>query len=503
MSEYIIVKGDVSGIQDFIFNVKSDGAAKELKGKSFFIKILVEVVMKHFFTNADNLNYEKLENYKITTSGGNFIIKLPYTEYNKKLVEDSQILFNKSLQYTVLNISIVSVKYNSSNTNKDYYKETIQSLNNESRKNKLKFLLEEISFFKPLNKKDFNFYDFYNNNKISKWEKITFKLSICTHILIQKNDRNKELKLANSISLAGYSILFINSNDQSLNGDEIPLLNYLESLFPKFKSYNTNFENLSKFGSYNKGANKLAALSMDVDGLGNVIEAIKNESDHKELDKKLNTFFNITLRNQINNKFQNKVYTVTAGGDDTLFVGKWNTMLDLAISINNSFKKAFENENITISAGLVIINPKFPVIRFAQLADASLKKAKYKYPKHKGNICLFNEVIQWNKVNEINKLRLNFKKTGTTGGLLAKARQIAAKGVDQPIKLEDFWKMGYYLRNTNNRVIRDIEKHFNNSINTTNKLEKRNHRLITPIAARLAELDEKKKKHGTQKNIIK
>ena len=40
------LKGDVSGIQEFIFNVKSKGAARALKGRSFFIQVLSLIGME-------------------------------------------------------------------------------------------------------------------------------------------------------------------------------------------------------------------------------------------------------------------------------------------------------------------------------------------------------------------------------------------------------------------------------------------------------------------------
>lgn len=34
------IKGDISGIQDFIFNVKSEKAARVLKARSVFVEVL-------------------------------------------------------------------------------------------------------------------------------------------------------------------------------------------------------------------------------------------------------------------------------------------------------------------------------------------------------------------------------------------------------------------------------------------------------------------------------
>ena len=40
-----IVKGDLSGIQNFIFNIPSKGAAKELKRRSLYVTNLAEELL--------------------------------------------------------------------------------------------------------------------------------------------------------------------------------------------------------------------------------------------------------------------------------------------------------------------------------------------------------------------------------------------------------------------------------------------------------------------------
>jgi len=63
--------------------------------------------------------------------------------------------------------------------------------------------------------------------------------------------------------------------------------------------------------------NKLGILAMDVDNLGAAIENVKSPNDHKAFDKQLQEFFNQKLRQIISGRFNNQVYTVTAGGDDS------------------------------------------------------------------------------------------------------------------------------------------------------------------------------------------
>lgn len=70
--EFILIHGDISGIQDFIMNISSKGAAKSLKSHSVYLAILTDIVVKYILGGLDlreaNLLYE---------SGGSFFILGP------------------------------------------------------------------------------------------------------------------------------------------------------------------------------------------------------------------------------------------------------------------------------------------------------------------------------------------------------------------------------------------------------------------------------------------
>ena len=133
------------------------------------------------------------------------------------------------------------------------------------------------------------------------------------------------------------------------------------------------------------------------------------------------------------------------------------------------------------------------MVRFADLVETALKKAKYKYEGQKGNICIFGEVIKWEMLFKINHLRNLLHDPNITMGLLAKARISANSVFDySSFRLEDFWKMGYYLRDMKDKhsIIKLLEEYIENSIaEKNNSLLRRNYRKILPIAARLAKLD--------------
>lgn len=73
--DFLLVGGDLSGIQDFIYSVTSEKALKGLRGRSFYLQLISEVVAKtildEFKTPEANLLY---------SGGGNFFILLPKKE---------------------------------------------------------------------------------------------------------------------------------------------------------------------------------------------------------------------------------------------------------------------------------------------------------------------------------------------------------------------------------------------------------------------------------------
>ncbi|MBC8525236.1 MAG: type III-A CRISPR-associated protein Cas10/Csm1, partial [Chlorobium phaeobacteroides] len=68
----LLVSGDISGIQDFIFNVPSKGAAKTLKARSFFVQMLADVCVQKIQDTLDLKPANLLYN-----GGGQFYFLVP------------------------------------------------------------------------------------------------------------------------------------------------------------------------------------------------------------------------------------------------------------------------------------------------------------------------------------------------------------------------------------------------------------------------------------------
>ncbi len=68
----LLVGGDISGVQKFIYTISSKGAAKALRGRSFYLQLLTEAVLRFVLRELD-LPYTNV----IYSGGGNFYLLAP------------------------------------------------------------------------------------------------------------------------------------------------------------------------------------------------------------------------------------------------------------------------------------------------------------------------------------------------------------------------------------------------------------------------------------------
>lgn len=87
---YLLVSGDISGIQDFIYTIPSKGALKSLRGRSFYLEILLENIVDELLERLElgrcNLIYN---------GGGNFYLLLPNTSQAIDVLKNLQKVVNQ------------------------------------------------------------------------------------------------------------------------------------------------------------------------------------------------------------------------------------------------------------------------------------------------------------------------------------------------------------------------------------------------------------------------
>jgi len=251
--------------------------------------------------------------------------------------------------------------------------------------------------------------------------------------------------------LAGYPVLDLNSfeiletkefdNKYDANLVRHFLLNDTELINLKgntekgFKFYGGDwrmpdtYEDVIKSGV---GIQRLGVLRLDVDNLGLIF---KNGLGTKatfgrvvQLSSMLDFFFSHYLNKlqhfswdpkvglsedykTFNYKVRELIEIVYSGGDDVFIVGHWSLLPDIAIWINEEFKKfTSENPNFSISAGISLFDDKYPIYKAAldagKLEDIAKKKERKNRDgekKKKNGICFLDEntPVSWDDFKQI------------------------------------------------------------------------------------------------------
>jgi len=165
---------------------------------------------------------------------------------------------------------------------------------------------------------------------------------------------------------------------------------------------------------------RLAILRMDVDGLGAVFQdGFKiggTLTRYSALSRQMDWFFKghineiwkkgVTPKGEPFNEFTQILYS---GGDDLFIVGKWDCVIAMADQIREAFRTyTCESPYFSISGGMVMVTPKFPVARAAKWCEEEEKKAKHHTFRNseveKNSFSLLGLPLKWDSEFKLVKL---------------------------------------------------------------------------------------------------
>lgn len=104
----IMVGGDISGIQKFIYNIASRKAAMSLKGRSFYLQLLIDSIIQRI------ISHEKINatlGHVVYSSGGKFYMLLPNTKDVKDALKDLKESIEKELWEKHKGKLLVNIEY--------------------------------------------------------------------------------------------------------------------------------------------------------------------------------------------------------------------------------------------------------------------------------------------------------------------------------------------------------------------------------------------------------
>ena len=477
----LFVGGDLSGIQRFLYNISSKKAAVSLKGRSCYLRELMKNVCSDIKLAVEASGAKTVE--VIYNSGGKFYLLTDNTPQIVQAVETcakqaKQNLWEEHKGQLGLNISHVSFNEHSDGTidcqdalkqKPGYLWKLVNADFAHQKSQKFKSLLTESyqDFFEPI--------------------PVGGKPKVCAVTGIESPDCVK-----------------MPAEDED---NEMFVLPSVYKQIQEGKKL-CRIDGFKSFNDY-AGNTNLGILRMDVDGLGKrITEGFKSIEQYKTFSNRLKDFFeDETKKIQRESAFKPYLNIIYAGGDDLFVVGRWDKVIDFAERIRHEIKDRFSSDGISISGGIAVVQPKFPIAKAAELAgeaEDAAKRFKSNDGEEKNAFCMLGKTVSWNQeFDYVKSFKQKFvsliKDFYLSKGILHKLMLYSSIADCNKLrrkegKAEDFsyiWHISYYLtrymkRYESNqtvcefcRSLRDREIDYRNG----HKLE------LIALAARWAELE--------------
>jgi CRISPR-associated protein Csm1 len=456
-SHLSIINCRVSGIQKYLYDIVSKKASLNLKGRSFYLQLMVDSILLALQRELELSKYHVVFN-----SGGTFTLIAPGTEIIKAKLqvfkEDMALRIYEQYQ-TKLFVEIeLSAPFEAGHSYRKLYADLNQELQKQ-RRLRLKTFLQEESRFKELfmpsdlgglQKRDAITNEEFNAVEQKAYDSIQYKgdeLGKAVTFLDWKEDSlapeentavkrstEEQIRLGRELSDAGCWVigneslksqlpkktLEVNVLDlpgifhyfpdarPQLNGkSQVIVMNKVDTADP-FVLYGGNkvpinpskarprtFDELAECPGSLK---RLGFLRMDVDNLGaNIAKSADSFARHSAISRSLDWFFKgylNTLR-ESEEAYYEQIIILYSGGDDLFILGRWDAVLNFAFLIRDEFRKwVCRNPLLTISGGMAIVPDKFPTIQAARLAKEAENIAKM---GDKNAFCLFDRHLSWDK----------------------------------------------------------------------------------------------------------
>ena len=452
IKQFRILIGDVSGIQNFIYDdIKSEGAAKTLGGKSFFVKMISDAIalylIKEFELSLTNI---------ILTAGGKFYILLQNTEDSMKKIEEIKEKLNNYLYkefFGQLFVNIVTLEVNGDEIAKKFTK-ILEKGNRELNWQKDKRFFNQIKG-NPIFDVEYRDDGTTALDRINeKFKEMGGKIPKAKFIGIRYNhegDNKNTFQILENMSIQFFkSKEEINTSGKNEKIDIVISLNNIEIVekFPTILRFISNYAPLEENGRSLKsfegisdaatGNKKIAVYKADVDNLGMIFsigfkknknisdEELEKDEKEKEddfrsisristLSRNMEYFFSywmnsifekgkmeIWLRDKIKKEIDLRdIYVLYSGGDDLVIIGPWDKIIYVSYLIRKNFEQfVTENNEITLSGGIAISHPKLRIINGIDNAGELEEKSK-EIDKDKNALTLFDRSFKWDEFEKI------------------------------------------------------------------------------------------------------
>ncbi|MDK2976595.1 MAG: CRISPR-associated protein Csm1 [Candidatus Marinimicrobia bacterium] len=473
-----LICGDLSGIQDFIYQITSFNAAKSLKGRSLAVQLMCQTAAQYILDKLD-LPLSHL----IYSAGGNFYILAPNTGSSNQALKKAADHLNNGLFKGYngrLFLAIGSIPCSSKELMEspgEVWDASIKQAKITKHNRFLDQILNDKDFFNPYGNpaeseicricgaehpigemsditerediddenipederriickscehfiwmgkilKQADYFVQFQNEDAGK-NAITLIPGIPIHWLLVKNGAlHEELSRINALNTRVYRL---NNSDfmEEFSGSENRAVSRFKSTSWSFMWYGGNHIPQSENGGFmtfnelaeSPGFKRLGILRMDIDSLGLIFKygfiapSLKRSTEKchdsyysisrlSTLSSRFDLFFSGYL-NKIANPDKENLIIIYSGGDDLFLVGQWDHIVQCAGRIQQDFSRfTGYHPSITLSGGITLVPPKFPIHKGADLSGEAESQAKmYSLNNQQKNAITFlDKTLSWN-----------------------------------------------------------------------------------------------------------
>ncbi len=406
-----LIKGDISGIQNFLYQILSSGAARELRGRSFYLQLLTEAIA-HWVLRQFNLPVTSL----LLASGGHFYILAPYSETMDKLdtlrrtiSQNLWTLHGGDLSCILASVPISTDAFGADNFSSKW-RDVSEKVHQRKQEKWSEMNPEDMfeNFFEPHRDKEINWgFGELGRHLREATCLVSFEIPespisenpdwraaikafgldvhLCTDIGEKPTPQHAERAVVYRL---GDTDFLTDEMLKKFQWEGIPVSYDFRSL-PQVIAHRRDSEDQDIIADYDylanasEGVQWFGALRMDVDDLGTVFsEKLDNATISRlaTLSESIRFFFEgyvPYLCREYNAEQENEILElIYAGGDDLFLVGGWSALPEIADQIRSEFRHFVTGDHVTLSGGIAIEHKKYPLHQFADQSGEAEKTAK-------------------------------------------------------------------------------------------------------------------------------
>ncbi|MGQ9889946.1 MAG: type III-A CRISPR-associated protein Cas10/Csm1 [Aggregatilineales bacterium] len=473
-----LIGGDLSGIQSFIYTLASDGAAKSLRARSFYVQLLTEAVARYVLRQLDLPIVNALY-----VGGGGFQILAPASAQEIVPAIQEEIQHRLLIAHrAALGVTIHGHVFDADQFERfGAVRDAMSAALNRAKRRPFaavdaELLAREIgapidtggetAFCRVTGEELMPGYRADDDETpksafVKSLEDLGRQLRQATHIVMldispQETERVRNWRaalrmfgLAVEVIQAGQPIPTLRDTGSArlarlspdpaeqdarlqaaFQGREVVSFYYPFARLVPWDDEKDQPKLFDQLADESRGLKRWAVLRMDVDNLGRLFrEGYGNRASLARvagLSFALRLFFEGWLPALAAEPTDEtgRLYIQYAGGDDVFVVGAWDAIAEYALRIRESFRAyTAGNPALTLSGGIALVEANFPLYQAARMAGDAEDEAK-RYERNgvaKDAIAFLGEVLDWSAYGQAYRRANDLARWCGPGGIVSRA----------------------------------------------------------------------------------